>query len=102
MTPLYKASEGGHLQVVELLLSKGAEVDSRDKVSKYNSQASFISATLLQVFLVNFRGFVLRCQHDSFPDPSCNFYSFVHDVSQGPSSNSQGHRHRKQIFVGGA
>ena len=37
MTPLYKASEGGHLQIVELLLSKGAEVDSRDKVSIYNS-----------------------------------------------------------------
>ena len=27
------AGEGGHLQVVELLLSAGAEVDSRDKVS---------------------------------------------------------------------
>ena len=63
-------------------------------------QASFISATL-QVFLVNFRAFVLRCQHDSFPDPSCNFRGFVHDVSQGPSSNSQGHRRRKHIFVGG-
>ena len=37
MTPLYKASEGGHLQVAELLLSKGAEVDSRDKVSTYNN-----------------------------------------------------------------
>ena len=36
MTPLYKASEGGHLQFVELLLSKGAEVDSRDEVSTYN------------------------------------------------------------------
>ena len=54
------------------------------------SQASFISATLLQVFLVNFRGFMLHCQHDSFPDPSCNFCGFVHDVSQGPSSNSHG------------
>ena len=37
MTPLYKASEGGHLQVVELLLSKDAEVDSRDEVSTYNN-----------------------------------------------------------------
>ena len=37
MTPLYKASVGRHLQVVELLLSKGAEVDSRDKVSTYNN-----------------------------------------------------------------
>ena len=34
---MYKASEGGHLQIVELLLSKGAEVDSRDKVSTYNN-----------------------------------------------------------------
>ena len=31
-----KASEGGHLQVVELLLSKGAELDSRDEESTYN------------------------------------------------------------------
>ena len=30
-----------------------------------HSQASFISATLLQVFLVNFHGFMLHCQHDS-------------------------------------
>ena len=37
MTPLFKASEGGHLQIVELLLSKGAEVamDSSDIVSTY-------------------------------------------------------------------
>ena len=32
---MYSASEGGHLQVVELFLSEGAEVDSRDKVSTY-------------------------------------------------------------------
>ena len=37
MTPLYKASELGHLQVVKLLLSKGAKVDSRDYVSTYNN-----------------------------------------------------------------
>ena len=49
---------------------------------------STIIATLLQVFLVNFRCFVLHCQHDSFPDTSCNFHGFVHDVSQSPSSNS--------------
>ena len=52
------------------------------------SQASFISATLLKVFLVNFRGFVLHYQHNSFLDPSHNFCGFVHDFSQGPSSNS--------------
>ena len=34
---MYKATEGGHLQVVELLLSKGAKVDSRDTVSTYNN-----------------------------------------------------------------
>ena len=37
MSPFYKASEGGHLQIVELLLSKDAEVDSRDKVGTYNN-----------------------------------------------------------------
>ena len=30
------------------------------------------------------------CQHDSFSDPSCNFRDFMHDFSQGPSSNSHG------------
>ena len=49
---------------------------------------STIIVTLLQVVLVNFYCFVLHCQDDSFPDPSCNFHGFVHDVSQGPSSNS--------------
>ena len=34
---MYKALEGGHLQVVELLLSKGVKVDSRDEVSTYNN-----------------------------------------------------------------
>ena len=41
--------------------------------------------------------FILHCQHDSFPDPSCNFCIFVHNFSQGPSSNSHGsmqHYHR--------
>ena len=32
-TPLYCAAECGHLQIIELLLSKGAEIDSKDKVS---------------------------------------------------------------------
>ena len=33
-TPLYKAALNNHLEIVELLLSKGAEMDSRDKVRK--------------------------------------------------------------------
>ena len=37
MTPLYKASEGGYSQVVNILLLKGAEVDSRDEVSICNN-----------------------------------------------------------------
>ena len=37
MTALHRAAGGGHLQVVEYLLSKGAKVDSRDNVSTYNN-----------------------------------------------------------------
>ena len=37
MTPLHKAAGGDHLQVVEYLLSKGANGDSRDYVSTYNN-----------------------------------------------------------------
>ena len=51
MTPLYKASERGRLQVVELLLSKGAEVDSRDKVSTYNNV--MYCATHMEIFYCN-------------------------------------------------
>ena len=50
------------------------------------SQASFILATLLQVSR-KFRGFVLQCQHVSFPDPSYNFRGFPHDFSPGQSSS---------------
>ena len=35
-TPLHKAAEGRHLNVIELLLSAGAEVDSKDKVSVHS------------------------------------------------------------------
>ena len=37
MTALHRAAKGGYLQVVEYLLSKGVEVDSRDNVSTYNN-----------------------------------------------------------------
>ena len=33
----------------------------------------------------NFRGFVLHCQHDPFTDPSYNFRGFVHDFFLGHS-----------------
>ena len=33
----------------------------------------------------NFHGFVLHCQHDPFPDPSYNFHGFMHDFSLGLS-----------------
>ena len=36
-SPLYRAVENGHLKIVEILLSKGATVDSGDKVSTYNN-----------------------------------------------------------------
>ena len=35
-TLLHRAAGSGNLKLVELLLSKGAEVDSRDRVSTYN------------------------------------------------------------------
>ena len=35
-TPLYNAANRGHSQVVQLLLSKGADVDSTDHVSVNN------------------------------------------------------------------
>ena len=34
--------------------------------------------------------FMLRGQHDSFPDPSCNFRGFVHDFSPGLSCSCHG------------
>ena len=40
--------------------------------------------------LCNFRGFILHCQHNSFPDPSYNFCGFVHDFSPGLSCSCQG------------
>ena len=32
---MHRAAEGGHLQVLQYLLAKGAEVDSQDKVSNH-------------------------------------------------------------------
>ena len=46
------------------------------------SQASSDSSPSL---CCKFRGFVLQCQHDSFPDPSYNFCGFMHDLSPGLS-----------------
>ena len=40
MTPLHCAAEKGHLKIVEFVLSKGARVDSMDKVSTYNNVMS--------------------------------------------------------------
>ena len=37
---MHKAAENGHLKVVEILLSKGAELNSWDKVSTYNNVMS--------------------------------------------------------------
>ena len=34
-TPLHKASEEGHTDVVKTLISHGGEIHSKDKVSKY-------------------------------------------------------------------
>ena len=42
MTPLHRAADGYHLQIVECLLSKGAEVDSRDRVSTYTNVMYYI------------------------------------------------------------
>ena len=36
-TPLYTAIKGGHILLTELLLSRGAGVNERDKVSMLNS-----------------------------------------------------------------
>ena len=49
---MYKASEGGHLQVVELLLSKGAEVDSRDEVSTYNNVMYCVIVIMQSVYSI--------------------------------------------------
>ena len=37
VTALHRAAGGGHLQMVEYLLSKGAKGDSRNDVSTYNN-----------------------------------------------------------------
>ena len=34
---MHRAAEKGHLKIVEILLSEGAELDSMDKVSRYNN-----------------------------------------------------------------
>ena len=49
---------------------------------------STIIATLLQVFFVTFTA--SYCQHDSFPDSSCNFRGFIHNFSPGLSCSCHG------------
>ena len=39
-TALHRAADNGHLKIVEILLSEGAEVDSRDIVSTCNNVMS--------------------------------------------------------------
>ena len=50
---------------------------------------STIITTLLEVFLVTF---VASCctVRTTLPDPSCNFYSFVHNLSPGLSFSCHG------------
>ena len=57
---MYKASVGGHLQVVELLLSKGAEVDSRDKVSTYNNVMYCVIVFIQSVCSIVYEVFTIR------------------------------------------
>ena len=45
MTPLHFAAEKGHLKIAEILLSKGAEIDSMDTVSTYNNVISLGCST---------------------------------------------------------
>ena len=44
-TPLHRAAEKGHLKIVEILLSEGAELDSRDIVSACNNVMSLVYRT---------------------------------------------------------
>ncbi len=37
-TALYWAAERGHLRAVEILLDRGADIDARTRVSRYNNR----------------------------------------------------------------
>ena len=45
MTPLHYAAENDHLKIAEILLSKGATVNSMDEVSTYNNVMSLDCST---------------------------------------------------------
>ena len=46
MTPLYRAAKYGHLEIIELLISEGAKVNSRDDVSVHNFVNTMIGIAL--------------------------------------------------------
>ena len=60
MTALYKASEGGHSQVVEVLLSKGAEVDSRDRVSTYYNIMYYVIVIIQSVYSIVYEVYTVK------------------------------------------
>ena len=47
ITPLHKAAEKGDIQLVELLVSRGADVDSTDNVRFYVTPSCNIPISLL-------------------------------------------------------
>ena len=53
MTPLHRAAECGHVQIVEILLSKGGEMSSRDRVSTCN-EVYIVSVLLYSDHMVMF------------------------------------------------
>ena len=55
---MHRAANNGHLKIVEILLSKGAELDSRDNVSTYNNVMSLGHRTqaIKQLFLHTYIG----------------------------------------------
>ena len=50
-TPLHNAAGRGHMNIVTFLVSKGADVNARDKVSIISSSSSSSSLLLLSLLL---------------------------------------------------